>query len=84
MSRYRGNADKCSTCPLTYGEFRTGFTWRDVWLMFWDAPGTPHDERKRSSRGLVLGKWFEIKQGMWAEHNKECARQLAFEKGNGT
>lgn len=79
MSQYHGNDEECPSCALTYGRFRTGFTWREVWLMFWDPPDTPHDEWQRSSRGLVLGKWFEIKQEMWAHHVDVCTG----EGGNG-
>lgn len=79
MSQYHGNDDKCTTCALTYGAFRTGFLWRDIWLMFWTPADAPHNEWKRKSRGVILGKWFEIKQNMWAHHVEECAKQRAFE-----
>lgn len=74
MSRYVGNAEECPTCSTRYGDFRTGFTWRDVWLFFWDDDA-PRDEWKRKTRGVILGKWFEIKQDMWRQHLGECAAQ---------
>ena len=72
MSRYKGNGEACPSCSITYGRFRTGFTWQDVWMMFWNAQGTPQDEWPRKSRGVILGKWFEIKQDMWRHHVDEC------------
>jgi len=80
VSRYVGNGDECPTCGTTYGAFRTGFTWRDVWLFFWTPQDAPPDEWKRKSRGVILGRWFEIKQSMWKQHVEECAEQRAFEE----
>ena len=74
MSRYKGNGEACSTCGITYARFRTGFSWGEIWLMFWTSEDTPREEWKRKSRGIILGRWHEIKQDMWAHHLDECER----------
>lgn len=81
MSRYCGNDEKCDTCGVTYGAFRTGFSWGDIWLMFWTPDDAPPGDWVRKNRGRILGRWFEIKQDMWAHHIKECAKQRAYERG---
>lgn len=72
MSRYRGNSDKCPCCGITYGRFRTGLTYRDVYLFLpWHenpADGIP----KRP--GTVLGKWHQIKKEWWHHHLDECGK----------
>ncbi len=74
MSRYSGNHEECPTCSLTYGRFRTGFVWEDIRMMFWNAADAPVSEWKYKSRGVILGKWFEIKQDMWAHHIETCGQ----------
>jgi hypothetical protein len=74
MSSYRGNSERCRHCQLTYGKFRTGLCYRDVWLMFYTPSEAPSDEWKYKTRGVVLGKWFEIKQELWQQHLIDCAR----------
>ena len=81
MSRYSGNLDACPTCGLLYKDLRTGLDWYDVWLLFWNPEGTPSDEWPQKSRGCVLGRWFQIKQELWLQHQFECAAQAAFERG---
>lgn len=80
MSRYAGNDDECPTCGAKYRDLRTGLTWRDVWLFFWNATDAPREEWKRKSRGVILGRWFQIKQELWKQHRDECAEQRRFEE----
>lgn len=72
MSRYKGNHEECESCGIRYRNFRTGLTYGDVWLMFWTPQDAPRDEWKYKSRGVVLGKWHEIKQLFWNQHKEEC------------
>lgn len=53
---------------MTYAEFRTGLTYRDVYGMLWD--------RKYKRRRTVLGKWRQIKLEMWDEFLR-CPRPRA-------
>lgn len=68
MSSYHGNGEKCAACGVTYGKFRT-----DVWMQFWNDSGTPQDQWPRKSRGIILGRWHEMKKELWAKHVSECA-----------
>lgn len=72
MSRYVGNGERCPTCGIKYGDFRTGFSYRDVYLMFWDtSPDATEWKYKRP--GTILGKWHQIKKEMFARHiDYEC------------
>lgn len=76
MSRYAGNDERCPSCGMTYGEMRTGLTYRDVWLFMWNAPGTPEDEWTYKRRGTVLGKWHQIKRELWDEHLRGCEAEV--------
>lgn len=49
--------------PLTYDQFRTGYTFRDVYYMIY----TRTHKRRRG----VLGYWRELKQKMYAEYLRE-------------
>jgi hypothetical protein len=69
MSRYKGNAEKCPHCRITYKLFRTGHTYDEVKKMMWDYSPDPTDW-KYKRRGTVLGKWFQIKQELWEQHTK--------------
>lgn len=80
MSNYAGNDEECEHCQLTYGRFRTGFSYQDIWLMFWTPADADPSEWKRKTRGVILGKWFEIKQTMWNEHQERCSDQSAHER----
>lgn len=57
--------DRCPICGVTYQKFRTGLTYPEVYMIVWDHP------QKR--RNTVLGRWREMKLGMWDEHIKQCA-----------
>lgn len=66
MSRYHGNGERCPTCRITYGRFRTGLSYADVYHLIWDRP------YKR--RHGVLGAWHQIKRQMWREHTRTCGQ----------
>lgn len=80
QSKYSGNNEKCPVCGLTYGNLKTGFTYYDVWLMFWTPSETPTDEWKYKTRGVILGKWHEIKKDYWKRHLEECESQAEYER----
>ena len=71
MSCYVGNEDECPACKLTYRKLHTGFSYQDVWLMFFDDSDDT-DDWKYKTRGVILGKWHQIKQEMWTEHIERC------------
>ncbi len=77
QSKYSGNNDKCPTCDMTYGYFKTGLTYFEVWMMFW----VPELEQatKNKTRGVILGKWFAIKQEEWARHMEQCEEQSEYQ-----
>ena len=79
QSGYRGNAEECPTCKLTYGNFKTGFKYFDIWMMYWNPPDTPPEEWVYKRRGTILGKWFELKQLYWEQHKEECRGQAEYE-----
>lgn len=51
------------TRPLSYDEFRTGYTFGDVYHMIFN--------RKWKRRAGVLGYWRQIKQAMYAEYVRD-------------
>ena len=50
--------------PLSYYEFRTGLTYRDVYMMLWD--------RKYKRRRTVLGFWHQLKEQMYNQYLDMC------------
>ena len=50
----------CASRPLSYAEFRTGLTYREVYHMIWG--------RKWKRRHGVLGYWRELKIAMYRQH----------------
>jgi len=68
VSRYCGNAARCPGCGITYGDFRTGLTYREVWQMLWHRT-----EYRYKRRGTVLGLWHSIKKSEWEHHTSRCA-----------
>lgn len=67
VSRYRGNARTCPHCGVKYGDFRTGFSFRDVYHMVFD--------RKYKRRRGVLGAWHQLKRELWNDHvDRACER----------
>ncbi len=69
---YKGDDDACPGCGLKYKRLRTGLTYQDVWLQFWNDADTPREEWPHKSRGVILGRWFEIKQDLWKRHLDTC------------
>lgn len=61
----------CPNCKQSYAEFRTGYTYRDIFEMRW-KPADPQSawlyKRKRS----ILGMWHQLKKEMWLEHLANC------------
>ncbi len=52
---------------LTYDEFRTGLTFREVRRMLWVHSDDPRDW-KYKRRHTVLGLWHSIKRGLWERY----------------
>jgi hypothetical protein len=58
---------------LTYEDFRTGLTFRDVRQMLWVHSDDPR-EWKYKRRHTVLGLWRSIKLGLWDRYLAENDR----------
>lgn len=69
MSRYHGNGERCPHCGIAYGRFRTGLTYREVFELLKDYSDDPRDWSDKS-RGVVLGKWYQLKQELWEHHTQ--------------
>jgi hypothetical protein len=70
--------EACPICGLTYEDFKTGLTFREVWTQFWSGsedPSTWVNKRRRT----VLGRWHQIKEEMWREHLHMCEMQAEWE-----
>lgn len=65
-------SEACPECGTTYGEFRTGLTYGEVFLMLWSGSDDPSTWRYKR-RHTVLGLWMSIKRDQWAAHLGECA-----------
>lgn len=70
MSNYRGNAERCPHCGITYGKFRTGMTYQQVYDLLKDNESDP-EKWKYKRRHTILGNWFAMKQQLWAQHTEE-------------
>ena len=79
MSKYSGNHDQCPHCGMKYRDFRTGFSYNEVYQMYWSADNAP-DTWKYKRRNTVLGKWHEIKKDMWKQHMYEDCPKIAEEE----
>lgn len=66
------SVDVCPWCALAYKDLRTGMTFSEVRNLYWTTSKDSKDW-KYKRRNTVLGKWREIKQGMWEEHLVMCA-----------
>ncbi len=75
MSRYHGNDEPCAFCGVKYREFRTGLTYRDVFMMHWSYDEDTSTWQYKTRR-KVLGRWFAYKQEMWKMHKYECELYL--------
>lgn len=72
MSNYRGNAEQCPHCRVTYKRFRSGLTYQDVWSMLADNSPDPADWRYKRRR-TILGAWHQFKRELWQRHkDAEC------------
>jgi hypothetical protein len=80
VSRYHGNSEQCFGCGISYGDFRTGLTYREVWLMLADNSTDPSDW-KYKRRGTILGNWHAIKQQLWERHKEECVEAIETRTG---
>ena len=58
---------QCPYCGLTYEDFKTGFTYRDIYYMIYD--------RQWKRRNGVLGYWRQIKKEMFEQHIIECEKE---------
>ena len=54
---------------MSYGEFKTGFRYYDVYLMI---DGLNPEIWKYKRRGTVLGFWHQLKKELWNRHLDEC------------
>lgn len=61
----------CPNCGMKYDDLKTGLDFRAVKDMLWIQDSNPEFWRQKG-RGSVLGLWFEIKRGMWADHLEMC------------
>lgn len=80
MSNYRGNSEQCPSCGGTYGRFRTGMRYCEVYAMLID---NHEDTRlwKYKRRRTILGKWHQIKRELWRYHvDVECVRQKQYDE----
>lgn len=53
--------------PLTYEQFRTGLTFREVRRMLWVHSDDPRDWKYKRRR-TVLGFWRQLKLQLWAQY----------------
>jgi hypothetical protein len=75
VSRYHANWEKCPHCGITYGEFRTGMSYADVFAMLWslnEDSSTWMYKRRRT----VLGKWHQIKMSWWKHHIEQGCMEM--------
>ena len=61
----------CPNCGMQYKDLKTGLDFQAVKDMLW-IQDTDTEFWRHKRRGSVLGLWFEIKRGMWADHLKMC------------
>lgn len=71
MSRYHGNSEGCPWCGTTYGAFRTGLKYKDVFQWLWSISPDPADWRYKRRR-TILGRWHSFKKEMWEAHKVAC------------
>ncbi len=57
---------------VSYEDFRTGLTYRDVFWMLWSGSDDPRDWRYKR-RHAVLGMWHQLKQQLYAEYEERLA-----------
>lgn len=54
----------CPICGITYDEFRTGYTYEDIYYLLWN--------RGYKRRNTVLGYWRQLKLEQWERHKITC------------
>ncbi len=59
---------------MTYHQFRTGLTYREVYHMLWSPSDDPKDWRYKS-RGVILGFWHQLKMQLWARYQDDFEKQ---------
>ena len=64
-------SQRCPHCGITYGEFRTGYTYGDIYEMLWTADEDP-ERWVYKRRHTILGRWMQIKREMWRSHIANC------------
>jgi hypothetical protein len=62
---------KCGACGICYEDFKTGFTYADVYAMLWSGSEDP-STWKYKRRRTVLGLWHSLKSQMWEAHLAAC------------
>lgn len=67
--------ETCPACGITYKEFKTGFSFQDIKDMFW-VNSDDCKEWKHKRRNTILGRWHEIKLGLWKGHVEQCLESI--------
>jgi hypothetical protein len=57
----------CPYCDLKYTDFSTGYTYQDIYDMFWSTDSDPASWSYKR-RNTILGQWHELKISLWGEH----------------
>jgi len=68
------NGETCANCGLKYQDMRTGYTYRDIFQMFWSGSEDPSTWRNKR-RGTVLGRWHQLKLELWEYHLELCGKK---------
>lgn len=63
--------EKCPLCGLSYADFRTGFTYADIYALLW-VYSEDSSEWRYKRRNTVLGKWHQMKLELWDRHLETC------------
>lgn len=79
MSRWHGVRQRCPSCKLRYGQFKTGLTYRDVWDWL-RTEGDDSSTWRYKRRNTVLGKWHQHKLELWELHKRECRRERRWQR----
>lgn len=64
-------SDSICFCNIEYKDFKTGFSFNDIRQMLWRESQEKRNKENHYmfiTRHTVLGRWHEIKQRMWKEH----------------
>lgn len=69
----------CPYCDFHYRDLRTGYTYQNIYEMFWvydDDPSTWRYKRRHT----ILGKWHQLKMEMWQEHVDACSGEAKIKR----